>query len=499
MEENYLFTIIVGILLLFNIFIRFRYLNKLISRDIKFYSDEQSHIAFGNILKKSKIDVRLLNKIFFLSRNINYPMFYHRMNEILRLKTIKQKRIFTFTISFFSSILYVLLFHDDFSINILLLVVCYMLCSLLYFGINSISIFSYSPRIFSDFLIFTCINLLFKYHLTGEEIYLICISIPFSVLYFTSKFGIQFSFIFSIFYFFASFDYLIFFPFGLSLFTSFILSNKNFLDILKGNYYCIMWYSKNIKYITDKKLNNINSFRKLYWYLNSIPIIGMLMIFIPYTPILAYFTIFYDIDIEIKSIVISTLIISLITCVKPFIIIGPSFRYLSPVIPYLISVILNQGFISKEYFLTYLMFEYFISIIIFFRYVKKDYLKENVNAEYDLLVNKINLKGKKILSSPINISTSHFGKNIDFKTKFFEYFSFDKNSVVELNKYMDPYPFIIEKKEILNDINLKYNLDYFIVDKILANDFFKKDNAYDEIFSSKKIVYNSKRFKIFKF
>tara|TARA_B100001057_G_scaffold467854_1_gene526398 strand:- start:516 stop:1034 length:519 start_codon:yes stop_codon:yes gene_type:complete len=169
-----------------------------------------------------------------------------------------------------------------------------------------------------------------------------------------------------------------------------------------------------------------------------------------------------------------------------------------PLIPVAIAVLLEQNFIEKYVSMIYLLFDLILSIIISFKYFDSKYLEDNIDKEYLKMLQSISIKNKTVLTSPIRISISHYGFKSDYNTRFYEFLSFDRKVVSNFNKYLEKYPFITNKVELLGDLINQHGFDYLIIDKILTENFFSDSEPYEKSMKKNKIIYDSERFKVYK-
>ena len=469
----------------------------LLRREISFYSDEMAHSALTNIIKSKKHHKDYFKRIFFNSPALGYPTFLHSLLISLGLDgKVYVKRLFSMIISFLSPVIFFLIFQNTFPMESIMLSIAYLLFSLAHFGFNGITTVSFTPRPFADFLLL-CFYSLFVVNIEimnyGIVFLLVLIAV---IIFFTSKFGIQSIILTSLLYSLLTFDFIIIYIIAFAYLIAVLVNFRRLKEINSAHFYHLSWYFKNYKWAFPKMKINFSDKRKFYDSILKNPPLGMLLQFIPTFPIMIALIFYSDIDFVIKALFLSTSLISVLTIIRPFVAIGPSFRYSHIVYPFMILYVLSSNPELTNLIIYWIIAESILSFAIFYMLYFNKKEKHDLKSEYLKIIDSFEFKNKNIATSPTRISLAHFGVKDSLDIRFFDTAFFSKDGVKTFEKYLDVYPFLTTKKEIIIDFIHRFDIDYIILDKHILKSKYGEYEMYDEYGFN---YLETERFKIIKF
>ena len=453
----------------------------LLRREISFYSDEMAHSALINIIKSKKCHKNYFKRIFFNSPALGYPTFLHSLLISLGLdRKVYVKRLFSMIISFLSPVIFFLIFQNTFPKESIMLSIAYLLFSLAHFGFNGITTVSFTPRPFADFLLL-CFYSLFVINIKtmnyGILFSLVLIAV---IIFFTSKFGTQSMVLTSLLYSILTFDFINIYIIALAYVIAVLVNFRRLKEINSAHFYHLSWYFKNYKWAFPKTKINFSDKRKFYDSIMANPFLGKFMLFLPTFPVMIILIFYSDIDFPIKALFLSTCLISLVTVIRPFIAIGPSFRYSHILYPLMILYILTSNPEMFDLFIYWIVIESILSFAIFYLLYFNKQEKHSLTKEYLKIYNSLDLANKNVATSPTRISLVHFGVKNTTDIRFFDTEYFLKDGLKNIIKYLDQYPFLTTKKEVFKQLISEFDIDYIILDKHILDSKYKNSNMYDE-------------------
>ncbi|RXK07205.1 hypothetical protein [Halarcobacter bivalviorum] len=469
-----------------------------IERTSALYTDELGHLEVEeDISKTCKIkdenkEKQILDKQYYYVKSINYPSLYHRLIIFLiPSASLKFKRRLSNFFGILMMILFTFLFYNDFQVSTLLLVSSFMLVSLTSFGFFAKSWSTYSERAFADFIIFSSFMLMFLYLYENNIYYLYSSLFPLSLIWFSSKFGRQAIIFIPLVYLIISGDNSLLLIVAVSFFIALLVDNKTLLNSLEGQFGHLYWYSRNSNWLKNDRKLSFDSLKNVYLSITSLPTVNMLLQFIPIFPILLVF-IFLEGNENHILLLLSSMLVSVVTTLKYFLFIGPSYRYTYYFLPLIMAIFIEEYFLIAFF---YVLFEFLISIFLGYKILTNKNEKEYSKSyeEYKNIFIQLDIRNKNILTSPIRLADV---PKDGILNKFYtsQYQTSDPDIINSFEKYMQTYPYIINKKEKLDEMVSKYNFEIFIIDKIITDSFYKKDGAYSEFVYDKEVLYESNRF-----
>lgn len=466
-----------------------------IEREPDFYSDELTHIGIEKIfiISNNKSNISdYLKKHFYFTSYIGYPTLYHQIiHKISSNYGLKIRRRLSNFFGLLVPFSFIIIFFNNFDITTLLFVGCYMLVSLNSFGLFGKMYVSYTERPFVDFIVFLAFAFFYKYLLTNQLIFLLLSIIPLSIIWFSSKFGIQAIVFISLVYTVISEDNSLFLVVLLSYIIGLLVNKERFLNVQKSHFGHLLWYARNSGWLDLKiKLNGFNM-KNLYLYITSFHLFGKLLQFIPMFIFILLFLLIESSNETLNYFILSAFIVSIFTAFKPFLFIGPSYRYSWYFLPFALSSFYEAYPIFS---IIFLIIEMILSIFIFYNIMHNK--SDNIYAEYCKMLSSIQLKQKNILFSPIRIADMHLAITNKLESKLFAFWNFGVNldAILSYEKYMPKYPYITNNTLKLKNLTEEYDLDIFVIDKILTDKFYKTKGAYKKFISNKNKIYESERF-----
>lgn len=462
------------LIILFAFLIRLSFtflLNK--SKQASHTSDEVGHQAHKILIRKSKKDSSFL-KTHFVNRDyIGYPSLFHEI--IIKIFGKHRDIVLRRYLSGFFSILFPLVFlvfgEQIFTQKEVYFGLLSLLLSLSCFGLFLRQYKAYTARSFADFILFSGFFFVIL-HTTTSNIYFILIAIVlFSMVWFSSEFGIQVLILIPILWSIISQNPIPFVALIGSLCLALLINRKKVMDILNHKFLHWIWYYRNQDIVLKQNsyLAKTSYLKKLYQKFTSKIIIAKVLQFMPFLPVFFILSIVnYSINPVINGFIIACCIFSLLTATNKFKFLGPGFRYSLFAIPYMWILFFKDFEVMSQLFLGIEI----ILALIFSVLVMRDLTsinKKSSDLESEEIKKWITLTDKKydiILTSPVSLVDIILVINKDIKSRYFTFFdnTFDPYFLNLYEKHIE-YPKLRLDSDLIQSLEEKMNANSIIIDK----------------------------------
>jgi hypothetical protein len=464
-------------------------------------ADENGHLAHERLLAQGRNLKRYLKEHLFNRTFIGYPILFHQISSFLfkDYNIIKRRYL-----SGFFSILFPIVFFfvgkEYFEYEVVAFVTIALLLSLLTFGLFIKQYKAYTARSFADFLLLTGYLSIVLYFKTDEYLFYFLAIFVFSLVWFSSEFGIQSILLTSILWSIFSKNTLPIEISSLSLIVALLLSRKKILNILNHKFFHWLWYFRNSSWLYYKNKIKVTDLKSFYYKITSNIIVGKLLQFVPFLPVFIFYSVYnFNENQFVNSFILSTFIIAILTTTKTFSFIGPSYRYLLYSSPFLWMLLYES---NKDLALILIFLEVLLSLIIataIFTKLDIKTLNKSKYNELDKVLSIIDKKKNTILLSPVTLNQVFFSRSNNIKGKYISIWDNDFN-LYALNffeKYMKIYPYLNNNYNDLLKMAKETNSNTLVIDKIYTKDIYGYN--YIKRLKKNKILYESNKFLIIKF
>ncbi len=302
-------------------------------------SDENGHLAHERLLSQKDNLSNYLKEHLFNRTSIGYPTLFHSIAHILFKDdySITKRRYLSGFFSILFPIIFFLIGINFFDYEATIIASIALLLSLSTFGDFIMQYKSYTARSLADLILFSGYLFIILFYQTNDFIFYFLSIFCFTLVWFSSEFGMQSIIFTSIFWAVISKNTL---PLEIVI-ISIIVASLFFRKKLKSNLghkiFHWVWYFRNqVSILHKKETLNMFSLKSIYKYINSKIFIGKFLQYIPYSILFVYISIVnFEENIFINSFIISTFIIGIFTTTKFFSFLGPGFRYMLFALPYM--------------------------------------------------------------------------------------------------------------------------------------------------------------------
>ncbi|MFA7090235.1 MAG: hypothetical protein WC149_00120 [Arcobacteraceae bacterium] len=461
-----------------------------------FTSDENGHLAHERLLAQKNNLTQYLTKHLFNRTSIGYPNLFHHVARILFKEDydIVKRRYLSGFFSVLFPILFFLIGINYYNYDTVAFVTIALLLSLATFGDFISQYKSYTGRSLADFILLCGYFFIVLYVQTNDIIYYLLAIFFFSLVWFSSEFGIQSIVLTSILWSTFSKNTVPLEILILSVLVATIISKEKVQSNVGHKIFHWIWYFRNQAFLHEKIKLDLKSLIGIYKAINSNVFLGKFLQYIPFVFLFVYIAVStYDKNSFLSSLIVSTFIIALLSTNKFFSFLGPGFRYMLYVIPFM-WILLYETYQNLSWYL--LLIESLLSSIYAFLVIRELYKNKNtINySELDQILEKIDKEGNIILMTPTILNQSFFSRTNNIQAKYFSIWDNDFNPYyLHLHEtYMTRYPFLT------NDLNKLHELKYEVAANILVINLSITKGYYSEEFLNeirrKNILYISDNF-----
>lgn len=460
-------------------------------------ADENGHLAHERLLSKGKNLKKYLKEHLYNRTFIGYPNLFHHISRFLFRKNynIIRRRYLSGLFSILFPLVFFIVGKEYFDYELVVYVTIALLLSLLTFGLFIRQYKAYTARSLADFLLLTGYLSIVLYFKTNEYLFYLLAVFMFSLVWFSSEFGIQSIILTPILWSTLSGNTL---PIEISL-TSLIVallfSRQKILNIFNHKFFHWLWYFRNSSWLYNENKTKITDIKSFYKKITSNIIVGKLFQFIPFLPIFMFYAI-YDFNHNqfVNSFILSTFIIAILTTTRMFSFIGPGYRYLLYASPFLWMILYEN---NKDLALILISLEIFISIFLASRVVIKLNIKEvkkNKKDELDKVLRIIDKKKNIILLSPVQLNQAFFSRTNKIKAKYVSIWDndFNLNALLFFEKYMKRYPYINNSYKDLISMANAVNANMLVIDLSMTKHYYSK--SFIKMIKKLPIIYQSENF-----
>jgi hypothetical protein len=443
------------------------------SKQASHTSDEVGHQAHEILIRKKKRDDSYLKTHFINRDQIGYPSLFHEI--VVKLFGKRNDVVLRRYLSGFFSMLFPLIFlifgKLIFTQKEVYFGLLSLLLSLSCFGLFLRQYKAYTARSFADFLLFSGFFFVILYTTTSNIYFMLIAIVLFSMVWFSSEFGIQLLILIPILWSIISQNPMPFVALIGSLCLALLINRKKIMHILNHKFLHWIWYYRNQDIVLKKNnyLANTSYFKKLYQKLTSNIIIDKVLQFIPFLLIFFILSIAnYSINPVINGFIIACCVFSFLTATNKFKFLGPGFRYSLFAIPYMWILFFKDFEVMSQLFLGIEI----ILALIFSLLVMRDLTSINNNKsdlELEEIKKWIALTDSKydiILTSPITLVNIILIINKDIKSRYFTFFDNTFNPYyLDLYEKHIEYPKLCLESDLMQSLEKKLNANCIIIDK----------------------------------
>ena len=463
-------------------------------------ADENGHLAHERLLAQGKNLKRYLKEHLFNRTFIGYPILFHQISSFLfKDYNIIKRRYLSGLFSILFPLLFFFVGKEYYEYEIVVYVTIALLLSLLTFGLFIRQYKAYTARSWADFLLLTGYLSIVLYFQTNEYLFYIIAVLIFSLVWFSSEFGIQSIILTSILWSTLSGNTLPIEVSFLSLILALLISKQKVINILNHKFFHWLWYFRNSSWLYNENKTRITDIKSFYKKITSNIIVGKLLQFIPFLPIFIFYAI-YDFNQNqfVNSFILSTFIIAILTTTRMFSFIGPGYRYLLYASPFFWMLLYDN---NKDLALILISLEILISLIMASRVmINLDTagVKKNKHDELDKVLKIIDKKKNIILLSPVQLNQAFFSRTNKIKAKYVSIWDndFNLNALLFFEKYMRHYPHINDSYKDLISMANDVNANVLVIDLSMTKHFYSKN--FIKIIKKLPIIYQSENFLVIK-
>ena len=301
-------------------------------------ADENGHLAHERLLSEPDLK-NYLKKRFYNRTTIGYPYLMHKINNFLFKNdfSLQKRRTLVGIYSLLFPIIFLAVGVNYYPVDSVVFATIALLVSLSTFGLFIMNYRSYTGRPLADFLIWSGYFFIILNYNTHADIYYILAIFAFSLVWLSSTFGVQSIILTSILWSIISRSTLPLEVLFLSFILALIFSKKMLIDILNHKIFHWIRYARNQDFLYKSQKVEVKSLKDFYHRIVLSHIsINKLFQFCPFFVIFLFVAIMhFDNYYFENSFIISTAIISILTIIKPFAFLGPSYRYISYALPFI--------------------------------------------------------------------------------------------------------------------------------------------------------------------
>ncbi|MFY9085530.1 hypothetical protein [Aliarcobacter cryaerophilus] len=465
-------------------------------------SDENGHLAHERLLSQKDNLYVYLKEHLFNRTSIGYPTLFHSIAHILFKDdySISKRRYLSGFFSILFPIIFFLIGINFFDYEATIIASIALLLSLSTFGDFIMQYKSYTARNLADLILFLGYLFIILFYQTNDFIFYFLSIFCFTLVWFSSEFGMQSIIFTSIFWAVISKNTL---PIEIVI-ISIIVASLFFRKKLKSNIghkiFHWVWYFRNqISILHKKETLDMFSLKSIYKYINSKIFIGKFLQYIPYSILFVYISIVnFEENIFINSFIISTFIIGIFTTTKFFSFLGPGFRYMLFALPYM-WIILYQEYSTLAVIL--LVIECLLSIV-YAILVLRELYKPGTNVDYnelDLILEKIDYENNIILLSPVMLNQSFFSRTNNIRAKYYSIWDndFEPYYLYLHETYMPDYPFLINDYLKLCELKNIISANIFVLNLKVTSKYYSEE--FISMLKTNKILYFSDNFLVIEF
>ena len=436
-------------------------------------SDEVGHQAHEILIRKNKKDDTYLKKHFINRDKIGYPSLFHEIVIKIfgRYKDVILRRYLSGFFSILFSIVFLVLGRLIFEKRELYFGVISLLLSLSCFGLFLRQYKAYTARSFADFLLFSGFFFIILYNHTANIYFLLAAIVFFTMVWFSSEFGIQALILIPTLWSIVSKDPTPFLAVVASLNLALLANNKKLGHILNHKFLHWIWYYRQQDTVLTQNsyLARTNYLKRFYQKLTSKIIVAKVLQFIPFLPIFFILSILnYPDNPFVNGFIISSCFFSFLTATSKFKFLGPGFRYSLYAIPYMWILFIREFEITAQVLLgAEIIFALIISVFVMLDLTSKN--KQSNDKELEEIKEIITLTDSKyefILTSPVAFIDIILVVKPNIESKYFSFFdnTFDPYFLNLYEKHIE-YPKLRLDSDLIQSLEEKMNANCIIIDK----------------------------------